>query len=115
MPIIDAHLHLFAPSPQTTAMASAVGHGGDSRVSAVLLRRPRHRHGHRHVQPHAKPGRPCLSILFSLLYRPGRSILSRCDATAMRRLTEENLRRENCVGIKLLSRLQCGLHHGPLL
>lgn len=26
MPIIDAHLHLFAPSPQTTAMASAVGH-----------------------------------------------------------------------------------------
>lgn len=26
---------------------------------------------------------------------------SRCDATAMRRLTGENLRRENCVGIKL--------------
>ena len=26
MPIIDAHLHLFAPSPQTAAMAGAVGH-----------------------------------------------------------------------------------------
>ena len=36
MPIIDAHLHLFAPSPQTTAMASAVGH-------AEMCIRDRHR------------------------------------------------------------------------
>ena len=72
MPIIDAHLHLFAPSPQTTAMASAVGHAAtaeylqsyyaahDIAMGIVMSNHTLNRPGrplfplrrHRHAAPH---------------------------------------------------------------
>lgn len=100
MPIIDAHLHLFAPSPQTTAMASAVGHA----ATAEYLQSYYAAHdiamgivmSNHTLNPDAHAYPSCFRYCIGL---DGPS--SRCDATAMRRLTEENLRRENCVGIKL--------------
>ncbi len=100
MPIIDAHLHLFAPSPQTAAMAGAVGHectadylSGYYAAHDIAMGIVMSNHT---LEPDAHAYPPFLRYCIGL---DGPS--SRCDAAAMRRLTEENLRREGCVGIKL--------------
>lgn len=100
MPIIDAHLHLFSPSPQTDAMAAAVGHIDTAEYLEQYYPTQEIAMGivmsNHTLDPAAHRYPPFLRYCIGL---DGPS--DRCDAATLHRLVEENLRQENCVGIKL--------------
>lgn len=104
MKIIDAHLHLFAPSPRTNAMAQAVGHQNSPEhlrqvyeqlgiVHGVVM-------GNRSLDPadHSYPTdlfHYCIGLDSALMDRGERVIPD------LPGLVEENLKRESCCGVKL--------------
>ncbi|NBI66915.1 amidohydrolase [Pseudoflavonifractor sp. 60] len=104
MNIIDAHLHLFAPSPHTDAMAREVGHQNSTEhlrqvygqlgmVHGVVM-------GNRSLDPayHSYPTdlfHYCIGLDSALMDRGERVIPDLPD------LVEANLKRECCCGVKL--------------
>ena len=104
MKIIDAHLHLFPPDERTNAMAQGVGHinsvdhlrdvyGELEMVHGVVM-------GNRSLDPvyHAYPAdlfHYCIGLDSSLLEGEKRLIPDLADRV------EENLKRDNCCGVKL--------------
>ena len=104
MKIIDAHLHLFPPDERTNAMAQGVGHinsvdhlrdvyGELEMVHGVVM-------GNRSLDPayHAYPAdlfHYCIGLDSSLLEGGKRLIPDLADRV------EENLKRDNCCGVKL--------------
>ena len=102
--IIDAHLHLFAPSPHTNAMAEGVGHQNSPEhlrqvygelgiVHGVVM-------GNRSLDPdfHRYPAglfHYCIGLDSTLMDRGERVIPDLPD------LVEANLKRDSCCGIKL--------------
>ena len=104
MKIIDAHLHIFAPSPHTDAMAQAVGHQNSTEhlrqvygelgmVHGVVM-------GNRSLEPscHDYPAglfHYCIGLDSVLMERGTRPVPDLADKV------EENLKRETCCGVKL--------------
>ena len=104
MKIIDAHLHLFPPDERTNAIAQGVGHinsvdhlrdvyGELEMVHGVVM-------GNRSLDPayHAYPAdlfHYCIGLDSSLLEGGKRLIPDLADRV------EENLKRDNCCGVKL--------------
>ncbi len=104
MKIIDAHLHLFASSPHTDAMAAAVGHENSTEhlrkvygelgmVHGVVM-------GNASLEPsyHSYPPdlfHYCIGLDSVLMDRGKRVIPDLAEKV------EENLKRENCCGVKL--------------
>lgn len=104
MRIIDAHLHLFPPSPDTDAMAEKVGHknstdhlrqvyGEVGMVHGVVM-------GNRSLDPayHSYPAdlfHYCIGLDSALMGRGERPVPDLAERV------EENLRRRSCCGVKL--------------
>ena len=104
MKIIDAHLHLFQPSPRTDAMAQAVGHQNSTEhlrqvygeldmVHGVVM-------GNRSLDPayHDYPAdlfHYCVGLDSALMEGGERVIPDLAERV------EENLKRESCCGVKL--------------
>ena len=104
MKIIDAHLHIFAPSPHPDAMAQAVGHQNSTEhlrqvygelgmVHGVVM-------GNRSLEPscHDYPAglfHYCIGLDSVLMERGTRPVPDLADKV------EENLKRETCCGVKL--------------
>ena len=104
MKIVDAHLHLFPSSPDTDAMARAVGHENSTDhlrraygelgvVHGVVM-------GNRSLDPgyHDYPAdlfHYCIGLDSALMGRGERPVPDLAERV------EENLKRENCCGVKL--------------
>ena len=104
MKIIDAHLHLFPPSPDTDAMAEKVGHknstahlrqvyGELGMVHGVVM-------GNRSLDPayHSYPAdlfHYCIGLDSALMGRGERPVPDLAERV------EENLQRRSCCGVKL--------------
>ena len=102
MSVVDAHFHLFGPSPSADAMARGVGHEN----SVEHLREWYQAHGvvhgvimsNRSLRPedHQYP-----ADLFHYCIGLDRSYLSANGGEDVPALVEENLKRPQCVGVKL--------------
>ena len=94
MQVIDAHLHLFAPGPESDAMAQAVGHENTTAYLAQYYAAHGISHGIVMTNQTLHPSFP--SFLHYCLgldqHRIDENTLS---------CVEENLKSEQCVGIKL--------------
>jgi len=104
MKIIDAHLHLFPPSPDTDALARGVGHENDPEHLRQVYGRLDMVHGvvmgNRSLDPasHNYPAdlfHYCIGLDSTLMKR-GEAVMPDLPERV-----EENLKRDNCCGVKL--------------